>query len=461
MDYCHHHPAKAGRWFCSSCQRSFCDLCVDAEKDSTRPLCVHCSTALDYRPTQLDVVPFWQRLHDFFTFPFQSSPLAILALAVVVGLIGLVGPGLFFGLLSLFVALVQIKYGFDVIASLTEGRFQAPSLVETIMGPGYSIVLKQFVIFFFMGAATLGVMATIHPALGLLLGVFFLLALPMSIIVLAMEESMVTALNPVVLVSSMRRIGWPYLLAYLYLLLMFGCSATFGRMMFEYAGEGAAQIIASASGYYFSLVMYSLMGYMIYQYRNELQLGAVREDLTVSGAASGENPRIHVALQQGDYTRALDLLVNDWKAQARPLPMLEKYVKVVRFTGNWQHLNIHLTALLQQLLKIDHMRLASTLLRDLLKADSAMEINGTRLALDVARALRAHGDSELAARLVKNHHRITKNAELRAQALDLMAEILEQDLDQPTVAAKYRDLKNQKPALSELGGGLNFDPVPR
>ncbi len=460
MNYCHHHPAKAGRWFCPGCQRTFCDLCVDAEKEVTRPLCLHCTGALEYRPTQADVVPFWQRLHDFFAFPFQSSPLAILALAVVVSLVG--SGGLIFGLLSLLVALVQIKYGFNVIATLTEGRFQAPSLLATLTESGYSIVLKQFAILLFMGAATFGVMAALHPVVGLLLGVFFLLALPMSTIVLAMEESLPMALNPILLVTSMRRIGWPYLLAYLYLLLMFGCSGTFGRLMLEYAGESAAHVIVSASGYYFSLVMYSLMGYMIYQYRQELQLGPVRDDLAVSGSASGENPRIHVLLQQGDYPRVLDLLVNDWKTRPRPLPMLEKYVKVVRFTQDWLHLNKHLTALLQQLLKLDHMQLASALLRDLIKVDPATEIASTKLALDVARALRGHGDSELAARLVKNHHRMTQNAELRVQALELMAELLENDLGQPDVAAKYRALKEKIASTPpDVGGALEYEPVSR
>lgn len=457
MNYCHYHPAKSGRWFCAGCQRTFCDLCVDAQQDRTRPICLRCAAPLEYRPTHADVVPFWQRLHDFFTFPFQPSPLIILGLAIGISLVE--SAGLIFALLSLFVALVQIKYGFNVIAALTEGRFQAPSLLATVTGSGYSVVIKQFVILGLMVAATIGVMVQVNPALGLLLGVFFLLALPMSTIVLAMEESMIMALNPVVLVVSMRRIGWPYLLAYLYLLLMFGCSATFGQLVLESMGEGAAQVIVSASGYYFALVMYSLMGYLIYQYRHELQLGPVREDLAVTGAASGENPRIRMLLQQGDYDRALDLLVNDWKTQPRPIPMLEKYIKVVRFAGAWAHLDKHLAALLQQLLKHDHPHLASALLRDLIKADANAEIKSTKLALDVAQALRSHGDSELAARLVKNHHKLTHDPELRGQALALMAEILETDLNQPAIAAKYRALKDKKPAPpSGSGLGLSLEP---
>jgi len=416
-------------------------------------VCLHCAESLEYRPTQGDVVPFWKRLNDFFKYPFQSGPMALLGLAILSSLV--FPPGLLAVLAGVFIVLLQIKYGFNVIASMTEGDFRAPSLPATISEAGYVVVIKQFAIVIFMLMATLGVSAELSPVIGLPLGVFFFLVLPMSTILLASEGSLRTALNPVILVTSIYRIGWPYLLVYLYLLMMFSCSAAFGQMMFEYVGVGAARVITSASGYYFALVMYSLMGYMIYQYRHELQVGSPLETISIEEAASGEDPRVHVLLQKGEYLRAMDLLVNDWKNHDRPLAMIEKYVKIVRFSGTWEHLRACLVPLLAKLLEAESTQMMPRMLRDLLAALPDVEINNTTLALQVAGAVRERNDSKLAARLLKNQHKLTKDPSLQRKSIGMLAEILETDLQQPVIAAKYRALSEKispRPAADD--GGL-------
>jgi len=225
--------------------------------------------------------------------------MALLGIAILISLV--FSSGLLAGLSALFVLLLQFKYGFNVITAMSEGEFQAPSLLATFNEGGYDLVIKQFAIVAFMFVATLMVSSELSPVLGFPLGVFFVLVLPMSTIVLARERSLGAALNPVILVTSVYRIGWAYLLVYLYLLMMFGSSLTFGQMAYEFAGSRAAQVITSASGYYFALVMYSLMGYMMYQYRHKLAIGSADLELVVAPEASGEDPRIHVLLQQGEY----------------------------------------------------------------------------------------------------------------------------------------------------------------
>lgn len=400
-------------------------------------------------------MPFWKRLNDFFTYPFQTGPMALLGLAILSSLV--FPPGLLAGLAAIFIALLQIKYGFNVIAAMTEGEFQAPSLPATITEGGYAVVIKQFAIVAFMLIATASFTVQLSPLIGLPLGVFFVLVLPMSTILLASEGSLRTALNPVILVTSIYRIGWPYMLVYLYLLMMFSSSIAFGQLMFEYVGLDAARVITSASGYYFALVMYSLMGYMIYQYRHELQVGPSYQDISIEPAASGEDPRVHVLLQKGEYRRAMDLLVNDWKIHDRPLAMIEKYVKIVQFSGAWDHLRACLMPLLAKLLKVERPQLMPRLLRDLLAAHPDVEITNTALALEVASAVRERGDSKLAVRLLKNQHKLTKEPPLQCKSIGLLADILDTDLQQPGIAAKYRALAEKILAQpAQDGDGLSL-----
>jgi hypothetical protein len=452
MSFCRHHPATTSRWHCSQCQLSFCDRCVYTSGNQARPGCLHCATPLDFETAQTDVVPFWARLHDFFTYPFQTGPIALLGLAILASI--LLSPGLLAALAGVFIMLLQIKYGFNVIATISEGEFQAPSLPATITETGYSVVFKQFAILLVMFVTTATVSVKLTPALGIPLGIFFFLVLPMSTIVLATERSLRAALNPVILVTFIYRIGWPYLLVYLYLIMMFSCSLTLGQLAYEYAGAEAAQVITSVSGYYFTLVMYSLMGYMVYQYRHRLQIGSSIDDYSVATDSSGEDPRIHVLLQQGEYERAMDALVNNWKSHDYPPTLIEKYLKVVRHCSAWDHLQRYLVPLLVALFKSNSTKVMPRLLRDILAVRSDFEITDTMLALKVAGAVREHNDSKLAARLLWNQHRLTKDASLQRESIDLLTEILEKDLQKPDIAAKYRALRETmlNPSASNSGG---------
>jgi hypothetical protein len=56
--------------------------------------------------------------------------MALLGIAVLTSLV--FSSGLLAGLSAIFIVLLQFKYGFNVIAAMSEGEFQAPSLLATI-----------------------------------------------------------------------------------------------------------------------------------------------------------------------------------------------------------------------------------------------------------------------------------------------------------------------------------------
>lgn len=419
------------------------------------PACLHCGKQLEFRPTQSDVVPFWMRLNDFFLYPFQMGPMVLLGIAVLISI--LVPPGFIALIASLFIVLVQFKYGFNVIAAMAEGDFDAPSLPGTISGGGYDLVYKQFAIVFFMLVLPSIISAQLSPVLGVSLGIFFLLVLPMSTIILARERSLTAALNPVILVTSVFRIGWAYLLVYLYLLMMFGSSLTFGQLAYEFAGANAAQVITSASGYYFALVMYSLMGYMMYQYRHKLDAASASMDTSVVPEPDREDPRVHVLLQQGEYERAMDLLANDWKSQKYPPTLIEKYVKIARFTGAWEHLRKYLGSILSELLRANSTVIMPRLLRDLYAVQPDLEIKNTQMAMQVAGAVRERGDSKLAVRLLQNQHKMTKVPDQQRESIGLLVDILEQDLQMAEAAATFREIaRNIKDPPARDRDGLSL-----
>lgn len=112
-------------------------------------------------------------------------------------------------------ALALFKYTYAVINHTAEGHLKPPAVSVAFTGSGFDIVVLQLLVFVLMGglvgaAAMLG-----GPILMMLAVAFVVLALPASIMVLAMERSVGAAVNPPMnLAVLISRIGTPYFLLY-------------------------------------------------------------------------------------------------------------------------------------------------------------------------------------------------------------------------------------------------------
>ena len=93
-------------------------------------------------------------------------------------------------------------------------------------------------------------------------------------------------------------------------------------------------------------------------------------------------------------------------------------------------------------------------IRGTVKSD--FEITDTMLAIKVAQAVRERNDSKLAARLLWNQHRLTKDTTLQRESIDLLTEILEKDLQKPDVAAKCRAVRESLLKPSGSSDGLSL-----
>ena len=447
MAYCDHHPVSHARWLCPNCQMQACDQCVvaPANREIGQPFCALCNVEMDYQPNKQDLVPFWNRLGDFFRYPIQWSPLIIIALSIVSALApaNLAGLAVAVGLL-----LIQTKYGYKVIERVSKGRFEAPTVVEVITDPNYVIVFKQTAIIVLM-IVLIFAMAYVHPILGMLGAGFFVLALPMSIIVLALEGRVADALNPLTLFISMARIGWSYLLVYLYLILMSICAATVTQIVFDAFGTQVAQITSASILLYFLLVMYSLMGYMIYQFRFELQLGPARQDLKVRQPANMADPKIHIYLLKGNYAAALDLLEKSFKKDGFNLSLLEKYLKVVEQLAHWRRVVNNQQLLFSLMLQEKQLKLLTQTAKKMFHHEPEAEIGNTQLAIDMTLAMIEEQEYQLAFRTIKNQHKFCTHTGTRNAALDVFANLLIDHFQKPDLADQVLKLKGQ-PVPSQL-----------
>lgn len=159
-----------------------------------------------------EVVPFWNRIPAFFQYPLHRAPLLVMSLCTLIP--ALLTPGWLSGVIILILVLALFKYTYSVINHTAEGRLEPPGLGEAFSGSGFDVAVQQLLVFAILVSL---VLAAAHLGGGLLAFLalaFVVLTLPASILVLAMDRQILSAVNPFSLTGIVARIGWPYFVLY-------------------------------------------------------------------------------------------------------------------------------------------------------------------------------------------------------------------------------------------------------
>jgi hypothetical protein len=130
------------------------------------------------------------------------------------------------------------------------------------------------------------------------------LALPASIMVLALEERLVPAINPFRLVATVAGIGLPYLALCAFLFLLLQSSQYLAGFLATVLPAWLGVLLAKAVSMYFTVSMYYLMGYALYQ--NHAALGVdVQVDTLAARQALDKGAKAAPADVLGPMTQSL------------------------------------------------------------------------------------------------------------------------------------------------------------
>lgn len=295
---CKYHPQRPARWGCSACGINFCSDCksADSPDEAACPLCQ--APATDIGRAGL-VPPFWTRLGSFFLYPFRSK--ALLLLLGLAGLSALIGYTSLPALIGQFaLLLIFMKYAYSALAHAANG-YREPLSLLTALGDGdVGIAFKQYFALIVL-SIPMGLLARlVGEWAGVVYYFLLVLCLPASVMVLAVDRSFWSAVNPVVLMGTVLRIGVPYLALFFLVMLLSGGPTIIFQKSVERVGaeyialkqEDPQQVdrqhfikvrrefrerffryvipITVLSNMYFILVMFVLMGYVVYQYHWKL-----------------------------------------------------------------------------------------------------------------------------------------------------------------------------------------------
>ncbi|MRI31812.1 hypothetical protein EOPP23_02230 [Endozoicomonas sp. OPT23] len=403
------------------------------------PACTLCHEQLTYLGAAHTAEPFWQIINKFFTYPVQLSSLSFLFVSVVIGLLApYTGPAE--PILSLIMMAVLIKYSLQIIEAVSFGSWEPPSLEDAFSADALSLFFKQMAIFFVGGVAlyfigSLGWIAFFAALFFMLLGV------PASTMILAREQSLFSAINPIKIAFVMAAIGWPYLLLYFFLIVLSGGPAYF--IGFQLEPSPATVAASSFLGGYFSFVMYAMMGYCLYQYQATLGYTAEMEEF---GEVSEEDYRKSKAMadslilmREGREEEALKAVKAALTNAATDLQLNKRFFQLLMLTASDEILQKFVGKYTQRLLIVRKDHEAADIYLEVRKRLKAYMPATASDRFKLAKALSETGKARESLRLLFNMHKTFPDFAGIPEAYLLVAKMLSENMNNDEQARVYLD----------------------
>lgn len=446
--YCKYHPATPARWHCQPCRVNFCSGCISPEREGEAPACPLCGQ----RTTSLGagnlITPFWQRIPRFFLFPAYPAPLLfVLALTILSAIVA--GPSLFGMLLLLAVNLVFLKYAFVILEDTADGYLKPRPITSEVIAQELELPIKQLFLIFFIGTINFKVLEYFGFGPFVLIALLSITLFPAAIMVLAVEHSFFRAVNPLMLLVTIKRIGPSYFILCVFLLLLLSGGGLASELLVNVLPQKLWFASSNFISMYFTLIMYNMMGYVIYQYHE--QLGhSVTEEYLETGSDNGQqsaDPRyrqIDILMQEGKTAEAEQKLKQTVKENPGDFVAWEKLHRFYIATKNRDGLMNHSAGYVSRLL---HTKKPSEAMRVYLEASQIaprIKPGAARERHELAELLRTNGQSRAALNLLNNLHQEFPSYEGIPSAYLLVAKIMFEYFGEEQKALQVLDFLNKK-----------------
>jgi tetratricopeptide (TPR) repeat protein len=272
---CNYHPTRTAHWVCPKCDAHLCPDCVTKRdkggylQGQVIHLCPKCNLEVEWVGVENIIAPFWNRLPKIFAYPLalRTSGL-ILILAIIsmfawkLGMLGLVLNGIIY--------LIVLKYSFESLKATAQGDLRPPRLSSETISEDIHQVIKQFLLYIIIFFAAAWLSMSVNPLLGIAFALVILFFIPAMIILLVTTGSLIHALNPMIFVPLVARIGWGYLLMYFFLFLLGSAPAIAAQYIMQFFPPDLHLLLSSFAKSYYTIVSYHLMGYVILQYHDKV-----------------------------------------------------------------------------------------------------------------------------------------------------------------------------------------------
>jgi hypothetical protein len=412
------------------------------------------STEEDTKPA-----PFWQRLNTFFLFPLQPKPLMY---ALVLSMCSLLFKALPFlhEVFAVLIVLVGVllavsRYSFKVIALGSRGISTAADFPHELDEDWKNLPWKLFGILLVKGFIV-GLLEGWSSTLGVI-GLFVVcFTLPASMMLLVQTCSFWEALNPAGVIDTIRIVGWPYVLVCLFLFMLSGGSEiAIGMLVPIFQGIILLPLITFVTTY-FSWVMSSLLGYVMYQHHQafgvDLLPGAGGDERRVEQrspeqiAQQAIDAQVSERITQGDIAGAVGVAYEEQRTKPQDLIAQRRYHKVLLLSDKLSSLLDHATRFIPLLMRYQQTTEALKVFKACRSKDPKFVLDDAAITLALAQAEWRNGEAKGTLALISGFDKRFSNHESVPQAYELAARALVQGLGRHDMAqAILRTLETRYP----------------
>ena len=404
------------------------------------------------------IPPFWQRLNDFFLFPFQTTPLIIAALLSLASYLMLLGPIAALLLLAL-IALGIAHYAFKIAALASRGVLHSSQYASNMQDEGWKYLPWMLFAVLIVHGMVIRMMASVNLGLGVLANLGSSLLLPVTIMVLIRSHSILAAINPMELIGTIADIGKQYFLLCLFLfMLQMGIPIAMMALL-PFVPHALLLPIIFFVGIYFTWVMAALTGYVMYQHHRALGIDLLQnpEEDKRAATAPRERPEqvqarqrdsvVADLVQRGELNEALTQ-AREWvRTTEQPIADHQRYQRVLLLddaaSGRLaEHTPRYLALLLAERRAAEALTAYEAVQRKL----PAFVLNDPASAIALAEQACKHMNTRTAISLLGNFDRRFPNAPEIPKSYELAVRVLKQGLGQGDKALRiYKTLKKRYP----------------
>jgi len=401
-----------------------------------------------------DIIPFWNNIPAIFKYPAKTESLITIGVLSVLWLLTMI-PGLI-GLILFFVLIgATYKFAYTVLAHTAKGHLDPPN--NMLQYNSGNIFWKQLGLWLLLGVFVFVVTRFLGITMGMISGLLVLIGLPVATMSLAIDQDVFRALNPAIWLEVIVRIGWPYLVLIVFLLLFLSTSAAIQQYIVPIFPSILGYILLNFFSMYFLVAIFYLMGYVIYQFHEELEYEIDDYHLQPLGnpAETREAEKlseIQDMIAEGDAQAAKTKIESELRNTGPLSPLHEQYQKLCQLTGDHKALTEHGKRQITAMLELRKNKEALKLARDCFHADPNFQPATPDQILPLAEIASDWGDSKLLLKITNGFNKRYPKHKDEAPVLFLVARVLSEKMGKDEKALqilKYLQTKHSEHPLRE------------
>lgn len=349
------------------------------------------------------IEPFWLRLRAITLYPLQKAAFSTIALYAVLRL-GSLWPGLGGRIINLAISAALYKYASDVLVATARGRMKAPEGWQNSEDDaGWVQVKLQAMLIVFAVLCMIALPLPLAIAALLFIG----LATPGATMSVATDRNLWHALNPGTWLAIMGRLGWPYFLVAILCGVIALSQANARALMLPFLPLPVALVAMFVIAHYATIVTFHLMGYLIYQYHEELGW-EIEGDVVLKRPADIDQDILDTAqaLAADGQLEAAEANLREHLATRGGSPAVhERYRKLLALRGDTAGLLKHGRDYLNVLIAQNRDKQALDLVRDCLAIDKSFQPSEPTFVNRLAQRAADVGHAQLALDILSGFHR--------------------------------------------------------